>query len=492
MKRALLVAALMTLARVPIAALLDLCPDEAYYWVWSKRLDWSYFDHPPMVAWLIAAATRVFGDSPLAVRLPSLAAAFVVQASLAWTAFLLAPPARKERAAFLTALIAGAVPATHAAAVINTIDSPAAAFWSLTLAFLAAAIFAKKTWGWYAAGVALGCALLSKYTTVTLGGSMALLALFDAETRRALRTPHPWMAAVICIAVFSPVIAWNASHEWGSFKFQLGHGTAREGGASSFGGFVVAQLGILTPMLAALLGVHFLKAGHAETRQGDRFLTAAIAPTALFFAFMAARSRPEANWSALAWLAAAVVGGLAAARFVDSSDSRAHWARGLVGATVVVGAVASIALSVHAVHPLVTMKRDRFVREFHGWKARVDAATAVAGENGVLLGDGYQTASELAYHSGRLDDVGVARRPKDRISMYDFWPQPTIEPNTSAAWLSRREKRKVPKLIVPLFANVEKIPIAPLQGGLWRLDGYVGSGWPPDYETSEKEEQAAR
>ena len=486
MKRALLAAALLAVLRIPVAALVGLCPDEAYYWVWAQRLDWSYFDHPPMVAWLIAGATGLFGDAEWAVRIPALLAGFAVPAALAWTAWWLAPESRKERAALFTAVLAGVMPALHAAGVIVTIDSPAAMFWSLTLAFLAAALFGGRAWGWYAAGVTLGLALLSKYTAVTLGGSMALLAFLDPDTRRHLKTPHPWLAAVICLAVFSPVVAWNASHDWISFRFQLGHGTAREGGLVPFLEFLAAQAAILTPMLAALVAVHLAKGGHAATRQGDRFLTAAIVPTALFFGIMAARSRPEANWPALAWLGAAVVGGLAMARATEAAvpvalDSirRAAWGRRLYLATAATGVIGSTVLSVHAIHPLVEIRRDRIVREFHGWEARARAAVEAAGRDGVLIGDSYQSASELAYHSGRLASVGVARRRRDRISMYDFWTAPSIERGTHAVWMTRRNRKKVPKRLAPLFETAEAAPLPEgVKGTVWRLDGYGGEGWP--------------
>ena len=71
MKRALIAAALITLARLPVAALLGLCPDEAYYWVWSKRLDWSYFDHPPLATYSIALTTAVFGQTGFGIKLAS-------------------------------------------------------------------------------------------------------------------------------------------------------------------------------------------------------------------------------------------------------------------------------------------------------------------------------------------------------------------------------------------------------------------------------------
>ncbi len=43
------------------AAFLELHFDEAYYWLYSRNLDWGYFDHPPLVAVLIFAGTKLFG-----------------------------------------------------------------------------------------------------------------------------------------------------------------------------------------------------------------------------------------------------------------------------------------------------------------------------------------------------------------------------------------------------------------------------------------------
>src|SRR5512139_3734300 len=70
---ALAIVAAATLFHVGYAGLLALSPQEAYYWTWSRRLDLSYFDHPPLVAWTIRAATELFGSSERAIRL---AAAF--------------------------------------------------------------------------------------------------------------------------------------------------------------------------------------------------------------------------------------------------------------------------------------------------------------------------------------------------------------------------------------------------------------------------------
>src|SRR5271157_2283706 len=72
-KRFFLLLVLVTVFRLVylIAAPLDLAADEAYYWDWSRQLDWGYFSKPPMVAWIIALFSRTIGSTTAIVRLPA-------------------------------------------------------------------------------------------------------------------------------------------------------------------------------------------------------------------------------------------------------------------------------------------------------------------------------------------------------------------------------------------------------------------------------------
>src|SRR5262245_47110199 len=67
-----LTAALTAVRLVILAASpLELYPDEAQYWLWSRTLAFGYFSKPPMVAWLIAATTALGGDAEPFVRASS-------------------------------------------------------------------------------------------------------------------------------------------------------------------------------------------------------------------------------------------------------------------------------------------------------------------------------------------------------------------------------------------------------------------------------------
>ena len=58
----------VALANIAYNATLPLHYDEAYYWVWTQRLDFSYFDHPPMIAWLLWIVGRL-GQTEAILRL---------------------------------------------------------------------------------------------------------------------------------------------------------------------------------------------------------------------------------------------------------------------------------------------------------------------------------------------------------------------------------------------------------------------------------------
>src|SRR5882757_3654887 len=208
----------MTAMRLVYASVLDLRTDEAYYWTWSKESVLSFLDHPPMVAWFIRFGTAIFGDTNLGVRLSGIVAMLVTQLLLAdivrrvtsnnvravMLALLL-----PEAALYYGLLMAKVAPDTA------LIPFAVAMLWSL----VRLAQSDDGRW-WLAAGLFAGLALLSKFTAVMLAPAVLTFALVPDWRRRWLLSPYPWLAALIAIVVFSPVVFWNAQHNWASFRFQ--------------------------------------------------------------------------------------------------------------------------------------------------------------------------------------------------------------------------------------------------------------------------------
>src|SRR5439155_10998336 len=98
-----------------------------YYWCWSERLQWSYYAHPPMTAYMIRAATAVFGDTLFAIRLPAVVSTLTVLAVIGW----LTRPRDLLPFAVVTPLFT-------LGAVIVTPDTPLLMFWALYVAWLVA------------------------------------------------------------------------------------------------------------------------------------------------------------------------------------------------------------------------------------------------------------------------------------------------------------------------------------------------------------------
>src|ERR1700722_3986417 len=238
--------------RLVAGALGPLSEDEAYYRLWSMRPAFGYFDHPPMIAWWIWAGRQIAGDTALGVRLLP-----IVSAGL--TTLLTFDLARTlgygERIAARAGIWLNATVLLGLGGQLAVPDQPNVLFWTAALCCAVRAVSGRGGWWWLAAGALAGLDCLSKYSALFLAPGLLLWLLPSADGRRALRTPWPWLAAVIALAVFAPNIAWNADHGWMTFAKQFGRVEAADGLQPRYlAKFVVDQFILLNPLIAPFLG----------------------------------------------------------------------------------------------------------------------------------------------------------------------------------------------------------------------------------------------
>lgn len=208
----------ITILRLIYARLLPLSADEAYFWQWSRHLALSYYEHPPMTAIFVALFT-LFKDTLLTVRL----APIVLVLGTTILVYLLAKEMfQDERVAFWSALLVNIAPIFAVGAVITTTDSPLGFFWMLTLYFVYKATNSQKQYWWWLSGLALGFSFLTKFISIFIPLSVFLFLLFSKEKRKWLMRKEPYLAFLLSLLVFSPVIIWNASRGWVTFKYNLG------------------------------------------------------------------------------------------------------------------------------------------------------------------------------------------------------------------------------------------------------------------------------
>lgn len=192
----------------------DLLVEEAYYWNYSAHLAMGYLDHPPMVALLIKLGTLIFGTNEFGVRIPALFC-WLIAAGFSFKLSELI----KSTSGKYSILLLSVLPFFFLHSLIITPDLPLIACWSATLYYLYRALILNHSTAWYAAGIWLGLGLLSKYTIVLLG-----LATFcymaQPYSRQWFLRIEPYLCALIAAVLFTPVIYWNATHDWISFTFQ--------------------------------------------------------------------------------------------------------------------------------------------------------------------------------------------------------------------------------------------------------------------------------
>lgn len=427
------------LVRLVLSSMVPLFPDEAYYWLWSRRIEAGYFDHPPGVAWLIAAGTGILGDTLGGVRFGPLVAALLTHVAAVLAAWQLAGRgARGLEAAWRAALLIAVLPMAMLGLVIATPD--AALFVVVMLAVLAveralaSPVRSQRSFAWWtAAGSALGLAFVSKYTAVLLPAGLVLAFAVHPALRQRFREIGPWWGAAIALALFSPVVAWNYLNDWISFRFQLGHGFGTTAPGSVLGReleLLGGQLGLMSPILFGLMMVaawRALRDGWRVRHQASptdlgvrRFALSLLAFVPLaFFAISAVRRSVEPNWPALMYPSAILLLATDTAVF-----ARPRWWKAGLWVAGIILAVGCVQVWRPALP--VAPRRDPIARAF-GWDS-VAAAVDEARRDPFLDGtvdrwvaaERYQEASVLAFYLEDHPPV-FSLNLNGRTNQFDLW-----------------------------------------------------------------------
>lgn len=312
----------LVVMRLIYAGMFELRTDEAYYWTWSKESVLSFLDHPPMIAWFVRAGTAIFGDTAFGARFAGIVA-------LAVTQLLLVDIVRRVtqdlRAMAVTVLMTEAalyygLLMAKVAPDVAMIPFATAMLWSLVR-------LAESNDGrwWLAAGLFGGLALLSKLTVVlTVPAILAFMLLPDWRTRW-LKSPYPWLAVLVALAVSSPVTIWNATHDWASFKFQFVRVTAPHavslGTFGEFFGLQFAQVGfVLFPVLVSACVLTLWRGARWRDPVSLLLSLSVLVPLA-YFLWRSLTLRVGDTWPMFMWPPAIAVAAINVTRLVEDGWS---------------------------------------------------------------------------------------------------------------------------------------------------------------------------
>lgn len=391
--------ALTTVWKAIAIGKLDLCFDEGYYYYWSLFPQLSYFDHPPLTAWLMTLSGWLFHNSVWTVRvwpfLGSLLLA-VLGRSLARRLF---DAETGDRAGFFL-LVA---PLFIGNGFLMTPDAPFAVCWAAAVACAcrAAVSRARLSAWWLAAGVCAGLGFLAKYNMVLFFFGLGLYWLASPGQRSPIFR-GAFVAGLIALLMFLPVLVWNERHDWISFRFQLSHGLSRN--TRPLAANLVEYLGnlllIFTPILG---GLCFWSAARRSTFQDPqrRMLAAFFWVVVLFFGYSALKTRVQANWPMMAFFS----GLLLLAR--DWPEIPRAWRRAALGLVLALDVAAMAYLLLPAQFPLAWQGRSLDaprMKEFIGAPEIARLTTAKWRETGAdfVCPSSHQMFGSLAFYAPDL------------------------------------------------------------------------------------------
>jgi len=397
----------------------DLSPDEAHYWEWARRLDLSYYSKGPMIAYLIALSTWIFGDNPFGVRILAVVCSFLSSIFI----YKIAKKVFDEKIGYLSGILFQLIPLFSTFGVLFTIDSPFILLWIVSMYLFILATEGKRYY-WLILGVFIGLGLLTKYTMAFFYACM-IIYLLKIKLCEQLKNPRFYACLIISLIFFSPVIIWNFQHDWVTLKHTAGQAHLYDGFRISikyFAEFIGSQLIVVTPLIF-VLGFYFIlyplsfiiyPSAFSLQPTTRWFLVSFSMPVFVFFLLKSLQGKVQANWAMPAYISFVIAVAYAYERKIFKKI------------TYIAIIVATIFTFINYALPYLNLpsKIDPSAR-LKGWNElglKVSEIKKSLEKEGkvIIFSDRYQISSELAFYvEGKplVYCIPIGRR----MNQYDLW-----------------------------------------------------------------------
>ena len=404
---------ILFLVRLILITKIDLIPEETYYWQWSRHLALSYYDMSPMVAYTIALTT-FFGrfDSQFFTRLAAPVISFLLSL---FAYFTLKKITGKTIPSLIWAVLLNSIPILNIGSILIVYGNLQMLFFSLTVLLLIYFIISGKNFYWYLIGISTGLALLSKYTAAFIYPIILAFLLLSGKHRKYLFKKEPYIALLISVIIFAPVIVWNYLNDFASFR----HLMTLSGGYKSFNVFfnnlflfIGSQAGIISPFLFLIITVSIfagLYIGLKEKNDIYLALSAASIIPFLYFIYQCSKTMVQPNWPVFLYFPAFLLSFLLIYRLFDISKNKT---RKIIvyfyGLSFLTGIMFSVIIFISPYYipigKLFNLKVSRSpLRDMLGWKKMAEDADFILNkykkDRLLIAARRFQTASELAYYA---------------------------------------------------------------------------------------------
>ncbi len=375
------------------ASVTELLDDEAYYWVFSRFLDWGYFDHPPMTALLVKIGYHFF-QNELGVRL--------LMVLLNTATIFICEQMLQKKDPFLFYAICFSLAVLQIAGFLSVPDVPLIFFTALF--FFAYKKFVSNTSWWHSIFLGTVTALLmySKYHAV-------LIIFFTLLSNLSLfRKGQTYVAGILALVLFLPHLWWQYNNDWISFRYHLFESNVNPYKVSHTLEYFLGQLLIAGPIAGIIFWWATFR--YHTTSLLERALKFTGVGIFVFFLLSSFRGKVEANWTSPAIVPIIVL----SHQYLLQHTNWRRWLYRLLPVTVVLIVAVRIFMAIDILPAKALAER---FHQYHDWPKELKKRTEGLP---VVFNSSYQKASKYWFYSGQVS-YSLSQYFLRR-SNYNFWP----------------------------------------------------------------------
>lgn len=427
-----------TIFRLLIGRYFPIIGDEAFYWLWSKHLDLSYVDHPPMIAYYLKGLTLIFGNTEFAIRF----GAVILVTLITLLVYKIGQELWGARAGILSAVLFNLLPIFFGGGIFLVPQQPFLLFWTISLYLFVKLIKTGQAKWWYWLGLSVGLGLLSDYVMVLFFPAVGLYLLLNEKLRFWWGKLSPYLGALLSFLIFMPVIIWNIKIGFTPLMYWA-HRAERT--PPNYLGNILSFLGLETVLFTPiLLGIAFfllfiLIRKNKMLEKNTLLLACFSAPVFLAFFILSPIMNVGGHWPAAAYITAIL--------FISQlSDKKRNW---LVGLTLFFAILINTLAFTYYLYLYPTPK-ELIGKEFtvnQQLPEFLKDSTPKRGKT-FYLANNLGLAGLVSYH-GKVD---VHMAP-GRLKQFDLWGEPEIKRGDNIIYFVLNEKEMHQKLL-PLFRKV--------------------------------------
>jgi 4-amino-4-deoxy-L-arabinose transferase-like glycosyltransferase len=453
--------------------------DEAYYWLWGQHPQWSYYDHPPLQAWVQGAFTAVLGRSEFVLRLPNLFSNVVFFYTYYKIATYLYAKQAIQRFWFSVLLIVASplyfvflALAWHDHLLITFSLISAYQFVRFADSYLANG--RGETGHLYKAAGAIALAGLSKYNAVFVALGFLATILAVPRLRRLLLDRRFYIAAVIALSALIPIALWNYSNDFQSFHYYVDRSVKPASSGIKIGpcvGFLAASFFLVSPF--------YWNGFFRILKQRTRFKEInSVYPIVAFWVFSISTvvltiisliSAALYYWNITAYILLFPLLPLV----FPKHPPKLSFLYGLVLSLLIV-----IHYTVLPLSALINSTIDPDSRMLFGWRDVANEVRTQAKEFGtqppLLMTLDYRSASALAYELQNKDVLAIS----DRVDQFDFWSPDADQLRGKNAVIVWDNWFPATGMLLPKFDRVsEPVTVSVKRFGVLIKNYYVQKGY---------------